>query len=212
MNTQKWDKCLSGGHKGLFKPAKSSGTSNHPHKCIIIKPLDYVPVSSFSDMLDIGCGDGWTCDYLHNKFGGKAVGLTINPEEKTWAEKLYPNIEITTGDAHDLPYADESFDFVYMRDSFEHMLAPYLVLEEVSRVLRKDGYLLNVVPGVDWQDAEDHLIVPTERQMKHLLNLADFKLVKLEVTNKDTWKEYREEYNKGGTCNHIEYIYLCQKN
>ena len=59
------------------------------------------------------------------------------------------------GDAHMLPFRDESFDVVVARHVLEHVLSPYQVLIEMMRVSRR--WLLIVVPinsgkSLSWPD------------------------------------------------------------
>ena len=47
-------------------------------------------------------------------------------------------------DAEEMPFEDESFDVVILIDMLEHTKHPFKVLEEISRVLKKEGYLITV--------------------------------------------------------------------
>jgi SAM-dependent methyltransferase len=49
-------------------------------------------------------------------------------------------------DGHDLPFADDQFDFVILTAVLEHVLDPYRVVKEVSRVLKSDGTVFAVTP------------------------------------------------------------------
>lgn len=49
-------------------------------------------------------------------------------------------------DAHDLPFADASFDAVVIQAVLEHVLDPVRVVAEIHRVLREDGLLYSEVP------------------------------------------------------------------
>lgn len=49
-------------------------------------------------------------------------------------------------DAHDLPFADESFDAIIAIEVFEHLRDPYLAAAEINRVLRPNGVALISVP------------------------------------------------------------------
>jgi len=44
-------------------------------------------------------------------------------------------------DAHALPFADGSFDFVFSLAVFEHLHSPWIAVQEISRVLRPGGPL-----------------------------------------------------------------------
>lgn len=49
-------------------------------------------------------------------------------------------------DAHDLPFADRSFDAVVTTAVLEHVLDPNRVMEEIARVLRRGGLLYSEIP------------------------------------------------------------------
>ncbi|MBI4214465.1 class I SAM-dependent methyltransferase [archaeon] len=53
---------------------------------------------------------------------------------------------VRRGDAHKLPYADSSFDCVLLMEVLEHVEDPLKVLQECSRVLKTDSYLLFSTP------------------------------------------------------------------
>lgn len=200
MNIDKWDRCMRGGHKGMLKIDVTATTTQHPFRGIVQDCMDFVPPGDYKVILGIGAGDAWEVDYLSKKFNAKGYAVSINPTEKNIAMRLYPAIHFELTDAHDLPNCwDTQFDLITMRDSLEHMLAPFLVLEECWRVLKPNGLLMIAVPDQKWQEWHEHLIVPTELQMKHLLNLAGFKLIKMQE------KVYPKE------CALTQYLYLAQK-
>jgi predicted SAM-dependent methyltransferase len=55
-----------------------------------------------------------------------------------------------TGDARDLPFADETFNLIYSRFLLEHLprMDALIVLEEVYRVLKKGGTFEIIVPNL----------------------------------------------------------------
>lgn len=49
-------------------------------------------------------------------------------------------------DAHDLPFKDESFDGVIIQFVLEHILDPFRCVEEIYRILKKDGLVYSDTP------------------------------------------------------------------
>ena len=129
------------------------------------------------DLLEIGCGIGHALAELKSK-GKKVVGLDIAPSNAQEASRRY-GLEVLIGDMHDLPFDDSAFDGALAWDVFEHSLAPFLVLVELNRVLKLEGKLLIYIPPLLWQDHCVHTIVPTEDQMKDILNKTGFKVDKV---------------------------------
>ena len=53
----------------------------------------------------------------------------------------YPNVEIV-GDAHNLPFKDNSVDGIVINAVLEHVESPAIVVGEIYRILKKGGYVL----------------------------------------------------------------------
>jgi SAM-dependent methyltransferase len=49
-------------------------------------------------------------------------------------------------DAHRIPFADESFDAVWIQAVLEHVIEPHQVVAEIARVLRADGVVYAETP------------------------------------------------------------------
>jgi SAM-dependent methyltransferase len=50
------------------------------------------------------------------------------------------------GDAHQLPFKDKSFDILISKDTLEHFVNPWRVMDEVRRVLKEGGLFIIWVP------------------------------------------------------------------
>lgn len=57
----------------------------------------------------------------------------------------FPNVDIV-GDAHDLPYMNESVDAIYCSAVLEHVKEPITAVREMHRVLKPKGQVLSVIP------------------------------------------------------------------
>lgn len=110
-------------------------------------------------VLDVGCGIGrmavGLAEYLDER--GSYFGFDIVPDGIEWCcERItprFPNFHFTladirnsqynpqgtiTAEEYRFPYADESFDFVFLTSVFTHMLPPAVghYLDEITRVMR----------------------------------------------------------------------------
>ncbi len=90
----------------------------------------------------------------------KADGIDVNPLYAEAgniyaAEKQIP-VKLTTGFGEALPYADNSFDFVFTHDVMEHVRNVETTMDELFRVLKPGGKLLCVFPQF-LQPLESHL-------------------------------------------------------
>lgn len=113
-------------------------------------------LNQFSNMLDVGCGQGhWTktlAPYLAEKASITAIDNDSNWFEKNSALKDYFKLSnigfnLKKGDAEDLPFEDEAFDFVTCQTVLIHLKNPKKALKEMTRVLKPNGLLLCVEPN-----------------------------------------------------------------
>lgn len=102
-------------------------------------------------ILEVGCGRGATLLELAKR-GGHVTGLDYSEEALAVCRRLEDRNGSTgraifvNGDARDLPFPSESFDFVFSVGLIEHFKDPLALLAEQCRVLRASGYLLVQVP------------------------------------------------------------------
>lgn len=131
-------------------------------------------LQGYHKVLDIGCGIGNVVGYLNSQ-GFEATGITYQQREVDHAHSIGRG-EIIKADMHELPFADNSFDLFMMWDSLEHAVAPLAALGEAKRVVRAGGRGCIFIPSQNWIETPYHIIVPTIRQMKHLLELAGLEI------------------------------------
>jgi len=136
----------------------------------------------YKKVLDVGCGTGLLVNWLRGK-GIDAQGITITQKEVSVGKARYgKDHPIRYGDMHEIPFGDSSFDAINSKDSFEHSLAPYVVLCEFNRLLKDGGFCLIVVPDVrQWQNEDYHYSLFYSDQMKQLFNKTNFKMEKAEA-------------------------------
>lgn len=104
-----------------------------------------------SRVLEIGCGGGQMRTYLNAK-GHKYVGIDISKTRVSADLQCHGGPDFLA-DAHFLPFNESSFDVVYSSALTEHIASPYLVAQEVARVLKPGGYYLGNVSFLEpWHD------------------------------------------------------------
>lgn len=89
--------------------------------------------------LELGCWDGMVSCCLRRK--GKIATAIDNRDAGFDARASREGVRLLQMDAAGLRFEDESFDFVFSYDAFEHFVSPEDVLREAIRVVRKGGYI-----------------------------------------------------------------------
>ncbi|MHA1636671.1 MAG: class I SAM-dependent methyltransferase [Candidatus Thorarchaeota archaeon] len=98
-------------------------------------------------ILDCGAGGPRPPLMLFANRGYETHGIDISPANleaaKGYAKSHGVKLNLTQGDMRDLPYDDESFSFIYTYNSICHLskMDTAIAINEMKRVLRKDGYL-----------------------------------------------------------------------
>lgn len=88
------------------------------------------------NLLVVGCGAGIEAAILSQKLNAKVVGIDI---EDNFDKDAAQFAELQKGDAKNLDFADETFDFVFSYHALEHIENPQKALAEIHRVLKKKG-------------------------------------------------------------------------
>lgn len=111
-----------------------------------------------ADVLDLGCGAGHVSFHVAPSVN-KVVAYDLSESmlevvAASSAAKHLGNIETVQGVAESLPFADNSFDFVFSRYSAHHWQDLGIALREVRRVLKPSG----VVAFIDVISPEQPLL------------------------------------------------------
>jgi SAM-dependent methyltransferase len=100
-------------------------------------------------LLDVGCGGGWLGEHFERYTGVDVSAEAVAAARARGREAL----QIEPGAP--LPFEDESFDGVVMKDVLEHVPDPVALVEEVRRVLRRGGRVFASSPDAQrwvWDD------------------------------------------------------------
>ena len=93
-------------------------------------------------ILDLGCGKGNLLEIL-KKYKSRLYGADISSEMIKYArERLGNYAELKVADSESLPWEDNSFDIIVCTLSFHHYPDPGKSLNEMKRVLRKNGHII----------------------------------------------------------------------
>ncbi|MFH0883558.1 MAG: class I SAM-dependent methyltransferase, partial [bacterium] len=102
-----------------------------------------ISIEGIEHALDDGCGGGRYTHALHALGIPKVAGVDISPEAielgKTRINGAGNSIEFRQSSVLDLPFPDESFDFVFSNGVLHHTESTEKGLEEIYRVLKPGG-------------------------------------------------------------------------
>lgn len=113
---------------------------------IVYKILfDGIPLKG-KKFLDVGCGLGFFA-FRAGKLGAEVHGIDIGKRLVRISSKRYPKGKFIVAPAQKLPFKSNSFDLVLCTEVIEHVNKQNKVLDELFRVLKKDGYLILTTPN-----------------------------------------------------------------
>ena len=148
------------------------------------------------NLLDVGCGHGY---FMSNfiKSGYKCSG--IDPDKLTVEyAKSKGKLDIKVGSAEELPYPPNSFDVVMSLGALEHVSDLKLSLNEIHRVLKKNGVLfLRMRPNRPWGLPYEYFNISTNRYFSintHLLALYSFGFDTHQIINTQLEGRYEDVY------------------
>jgi len=98
--------------------------------------------------IEIGCGEGHSTERL-----GKLLPSDVTLQASEYvdhlvpvAQKRNPKVLVTQESIYETKHKDHSFDVIFLLEVLEHLDYPDKALVELSRILKKDGYLILGVP------------------------------------------------------------------
>lgn len=155
------------------------------NKIAQIELVDWIE-SKHKTILDLGCGNGGMLRMIAERYpDSKLSGLSVNDEERKACAKY--GFDIRLGDAHDMPWEDDTFDLIVARHMLEHSVSPLTVLIEANRTLKPGGDLIICVPGIESEWVvkwEDHFSVLSKVMWEKLFADAGFEIVRSDT---GTW-------------------------
>lgn len=102
-------------------------------------------------VLDFGCATGYWTDRIAKIYPwiSKIIGIDFGIDFIKKANDLYQNerISFVQGNFEELPFPDKSFDCVYADATLEHAFNINHALQEIYRVLKKNGSLIATIPS-----------------------------------------------------------------
>jgi demethylmenaquinone methyltransferase/2-methoxy-6-polyprenyl-1,4-benzoquinol methylase len=133
----------------LDKYVQVSLATHSLRKNVIQSAIDALHIPQGSQGLDAGCGTGLPALMLAEVVGieGFVTGLDISTENLDYAREfakqagLNNQVEFKEGDVADLPFSDNTFDWVWSCDCVGYTpLEPLSLVKELVRVVKPGGF------------------------------------------------------------------------
>ena len=149
------------------------------------------------DVLDLGSGDGVLADLIaeHAK---SVTCVDISAAVLEAARKrlhALPQVSYRQADMHELPFADASFDQIFLMHALTYTREPERVLAQAARVLRPRGRLVVAVLAAhkhkETMEAYDHVNLGlTPAGLAKLIEGAGLKVDSCRITSRETRLPY----------------------
>lgn len=97
-------------------------------------------------LLDGGCGTGWFTKKASER-GALTTSVDISEKLVAVTKKKNPQAQVICGSILELPFGNDSFDYVMSSEVIEHTPDPYQATKELIRVLKPGGKLCITVPN-----------------------------------------------------------------
>jgi 2-polyprenyl-3-methyl-5-hydroxy-6-metoxy-1,4-benzoquinol methylase len=133
-------------------------------------------------LLDVGCALGFFLNFAQNYFETYGIEISAFAVEK--AKKIASHSKISIGSAEDkILFDNEFFDTVTLYDVLEHLIRPQACLDEIFRILKKNGYLFLQTPTDTSQRIlpdPTHVSLFSKKELFAILEKAGFKIIDFE--------------------------------
>jgi len=158
----------------------------------MLEPLFMLGEHFKGDILDVGCGFGYTVNFVNTMKIGNAVGLETADYgvvgakllDETIHNSLYSECSHITG---------KEFDIIYSSEVIEHVTNPHVFIKEISTGLKKNGILVLTTPSANGfckkRDSDDviatlspyfHYFVSSRSALEKLLKQCHFSYVRVD--------------------------------
>mgnify|MGYP000858751543 FL=1 len=162
------------------------------------------------NVLEIGCAEAGLLS-VFDELECKTTGIEISPHRAQFARDHNKNSIIIEGDITSeeiVPRINDKFDIIIMREVIEHLHSKEIALANISKLLKKDGYLFISFPPRYSPFAGHQQIGRTKLSKIPYLHLLPIKVLNLLKNKMDEREDFVDEiklnYATGMSINRFE--------
>lgn len=153
-------------------------TKNRREKYEHLQRYRYASKKCKGRILDLGCGTGYGTKMLYDK-GNEVYAIDNSQKAIDYAKRNYPGPKYFCCSAEKLPFEDNYFDVATAFEVIEHIQTPEKALDEIYRVLKKDGDLFISTPNPrHFGNALKHILLskpyPEKVNMENIYHIKEF--------------------------------------
>lgn len=107
---------------------------------------------SGNNILDMGCGLGTTTNHISEK-GFNCIGIDNDKKVIEYCKEAYPQCNFQLANAEQLPFEDEYFDTIILRDALHHFYCEAdfkKVKQEILRVSKENARIIFFDPNINF--------------------------------------------------------------
>ncbi|MGK0390720.1 MAG: 2-polyprenyl-3-methyl-5-hydroxy-6-metoxy-1,4-benzoquinol methylase [Maribacter sp.] len=161
--------------------------------------LELLKVESGKKFLDVACGPGQMLK-VAKEYGLDISGIDISDVAIEMAKKSLPDASLHAVNAEELPFADNTFDYITCLGSLERMLDTKKTIQEQIRVAKPTAricYMVRNSERVSWKIIKNSLGIINKKghqgakSMKEWSDLFTSLGLKIEDVHHDQWPSTR---------------------
>ncbi len=106
-----------------------------------------------NNILDMGCGLGTTTEYITKIGHYNCIGIDYDSDAIEYCKRTYPQCNFQIADAEQLPFEDDYFDTIVLRDVLHHFYREAdfnKVTKEILRVSKSNARIIFFDPNVNF--------------------------------------------------------------
>lgn len=155
--------------KTYYSPAILAPNIMNPEKLLKLFQLTGIYPAKSSTILELGCGAGDTVKHFRDA-GLNCFGCDISFKNGPFVKPLEESgiISKIKLEPYHLPYDDNTFDFVFSNQVFEHVMDYDSTLKELARILKPDAICFHTFPS-KWRIFEAHTGTPLGGGLQNML-------------------------------------------